>query len=173
MRTILIALGMLCGLLQGATPTVIPLIAEAKTEPASGAPAYSEIYLAKRTLDPTAGEIRVSIVQLDPSGGAREHVTRMKVSGDKYTMEDAATGYTGEGKLFGEAWNWSRWTYKIVWKNQAGSMSGEDERTAEGGLSMRKKYFTAAGELSRSVTALFHPLTESAHALLFSKLLGR
>lgn len=169
MRAFLLSLVLFCG--AAGAVEVIPLIAEAKSEPTQGV-GYSDIYLAKRTLDPAANEIRVSIVQLDPSGNAREFITLMKVNGDRYTMQDTVLGFTGEGKLFGEPWKWTRWTYKVTWRGGE-SMTGEDERTPDGGLSMKKKYLDASGELRRTVTAIFHPLTEAAHALLFAKLLGR
>jgi hypothetical protein len=93
--------------------------------------------IARRTVDPAAHQIIKDVVH-DDAGGTKSFHIVMKVDGARFTITDAADGYTGSGTLLGEPWAWRSWTTTSQLASAGLVIESRDELTATGTISHKE-----------------------------------
>jgi|GEM_PF-3507161 len=89
--------------------------------------------LARRTVDPNAGQIIEDVVHDDPSArGVKSFHVVMTIDGARFTLSEGSGGFTGTGTLVGEPWKWTSWTSTSQLASAGLEVESHDELTARG-----------------------------------------
>jgi hypothetical protein len=87
--------------------------------------------IARRTLDPAAGQIIEDVVNNDGKAPKGFRVV-MIVEGNRFTMAEAGGAFRGTGTLTGEPWRWTSWTSTSQLPNTTITVESDDELTPAG-----------------------------------------
>src|SRR5438105_1856702 len=98
-RSIIVLAILFASLCPAAEPEKMYYRSEAKLSSAAGQSLGSQVFLVEKTHDPDQGLIieRAIVVKSDRS--VEDYTANMKVSGDTFTLKDAANTVTGTGTL--------------------------------------------------------------------------
>jgi len=87
--------------------------------------------IARRTLDPAAGQIIEEVANNDGKAPKAFRVV-MTVEGNRFTMAEAGGAFHGTGTLTGEPWRWTSWTSSSQLPSSTITVESTDELTPAG-----------------------------------------
>lgn len=145
---------------------------EAKLSSESGKPLGSQAFLMEKTHDPEHRLIVERAVVVKADRTVEQYTMNMKVSGDSFTLTDAANTVSGSGRLFGPAWHW---TYFKAEFHAANGVTIEDENfLADPSVGCaRKKVIGPDGKVLMYMDITLKAITPKTFELLSAALLKK
>jgi len=146
-------------------------LGEVKTLSPSGQLLSTSLSLVRRVLRPAENRIVEIVETIEPGKPVRELTTTFTVDGSAFTMRDDDATFTGSGRLVGEAWAWTGWSYDVEMTGpRKGRVRGEDALDARG-LTARKSFATPDGTVRVLFEETLQPVGKATYDILRAKLL--
>ena len=165
MIRILIALNLL--LCASAWAETRHYLIEGTMELPTGGRVGTSLSLAKRTVDRTAGKIEEVVLYITGQEPALETTTVIRVEGEKATLSSPGA-FSGQGKLSGPAWAWTRMTYTVKMV-QGTTLEGQDD-FAPDSMTATKRVLGPDGKLQIIIRESGRVISETLYDLLRSRL---
>jgi hypothetical protein len=121
-----------------AEPEKFFYLGEVKLSSPDGKPIGSQVILLEKTHDPDNSRMVEAAIVVKPDGKVEEHVMRVAVTGNTFTLKDDANTVEGKGVLSGAAWHWTY--FKANYKSNNGvEIEDENFMADDSVITARKK----------------------------------
>lgn len=147
-------------------------LGEAVLSSAEGQPRGSQVILLEKTHDPEHNLIveRAIVVKADKT--AEEFTMNMSVSGNEFSLKDAAGTITGGGALFGSAWHWTY--FHAVYQTSNGIKIEDENFMADPTVCVgRKKISAPDGKVISVMDVTLKAITPRTFDMLSAALLRK
>ena len=147
-------------------------IGEAKLSSAAGQPLGSQAFLFEKTHDPDHGLMIERAIVVKEDRSVEDYTMTLKVSGDTFTLTDAAHTVTGMGKLFGPAWHWTY--FRATYHASNGAVIEDENFLADPAVGCARKRISAPdGKVVMYMDITLRAVTPQTFAILAGALLKK
>jgi hypothetical protein len=147
-------------------------LGEAKLSSEAGKPMGSQVLLVEKAQDPDRNLIVERAVVVKADGTAEQYTMNMTVTGDSFTLKDAANTTTGSGTLFGPAWQWSYW--RGAFKSSNGVRIEDENFLTDPSVGVaRKKIIAPDGKVLMYMDVTMKAITQRTFEILSGALLKK
>ena len=146
-------------------PTKHHYVGEVKLSSADGKSIGSQVILFEKTHDPDHSRMVEAAVVIHPDGKVEEHVMRVSVSGNEFTLRDDAGTVEGTGTLSGQAWQWTYFKAKYKSKNGV-EIEDENFMADDSAITARKKVSGPDGKVFMHMDMTLKAITPKTHEIL-------
>ena len=146
------------------------LLGEVKTLSPAGQVLSTSLSLVRRAQRPADNRIVEVVATVESGKPVREFTTTFTVDGAQFTMRDDEGTFNGSGRLIGEPWAWTGWSYEVELTGaRKGRIKGEDQLDARG-LSAKKSFATPEGTVRVVFEEQLRPIGKATYEILREKL---
>jgi hypothetical protein len=146
------------------------LLGEVKTLSPSGQLLSTSLSLVRRVQRPADNRIVEVVATIEPAKPVREFTTTFTIDGSQFTMRDEEGTFNGAGRLVGEPWAWTGWSYEAELAGaRKGWLKGED-RLDSTGLTAKKSFAAPDGTVRVLFEERLQPIGRATYEILRARL---